>query len=194
MKYENSRQAASFLGKVLQDESSAAMHPFIQRLPEDIREALLDPNNSLRNLLHMHEPTSSYQAETAAGQTESISVSLTATGRSIRAGPRSSDKVLFSSDFSMLASLVLRLSNISKQQLAEFHYSLTESASLEVSKQSIIDEDVVVLKLSGGCCCLGAILVLVSCGQIQTARQQVLCITHWIVIWLRTTLTMTYGK
>jgi len=46
----------------------------------------------------------------------------------------------------VLASLVLRLSNIYKQQLAEFHYSLTESASLEVSKQSIIDEDVVVLK------------------------------------------------
>ena len=135
MKYENSRQAASFLGSLLQDEKSA-MHPFIMSLPEDIRIALLDPDHLLRRLLHAHTPSSSYAAANPehANNTELC----------LRAGPRSMKKTLAGDEFALLASLVLP-APVSQSQLMQLHHELALTESLAKSQQAIADADSVIV-------------------------------------------------
>jgi hypothetical protein len=121
MKYENSRQATLYLERLLQDLDSAAQHPFVSNLPDVVRNALLDPDSSLRKLLPMRQPTTSYMRGPATGIEE----------LDVRVGPNAKSRSLSASDVSTLASLV-SATPVSTQHIAQLQAAVTSGKSPDV--------------------------------------------------------------
>ncbi len=127
MKHENSRQATLYLERLLQDLDSAAQHPFVIKLPEVIRDTLLDPDSSLRKLLPMRPPTTSYAHKPDAANNE----------LEVRVGPVADSKTLSDDDFSTLAVLVLP-APVTPELLAQLRINLQVASGGESSNLNLV--------------------------------------------------------